>query len=265
MRFKVGDKVIVKSSSKRPTHWNNLMDKWMGKVVTIKELKYCRENPCKINEDNEENGFYGWCWKESDFLPTPKPGDKIKLRTWEDMKKQYGLYKDGDIKSKFRLVQDMKKYCGKIVTVRIVSGESFNIEEDSKWNWGFETIEEVYPKEEKMEFTKDMLKSGEHVVEYRNGDRRLYLNGYFVGPDCGNAISNYCGNLKTFKHRDSEFDVVGIYAADRRSSFDDILNDSTGLIWKRDEEPIEIPSSEAFAKLREIYGKEVKIVEDKDD
>lgn len=31
------------------------------------------------------------------------------------------------------------------------------------------------------EFTKDMLRSGKHVVVFRNRDKYLYLNGYFVG------------------------------------------------------------------------------------
>ena len=262
MKFKVGDKVIVKSFSKRPVHWNpdGKMDEWIGKIVTIRsgyEVSY------SIEEDKTENEGIGWRWKESDFLPIPKPGDKVKLRTCEDMEKQYGLNKDGDIKSEYHVVQDMKEYCGKIVTVHIVSEESFNIEESSKWNWGFEALEKVYSKEEKMEFTKDMLKSGEHVVEYRNGTKRLYLNEYFTGPISGSKVKDYSIDLKS--KQSEAFDIIAIYKAEGKLTFADILDKSNELIWKRDNEPIEISATEAFAQLREIYGKEVKIVEDKDD
>lgn len=265
MRFKVGEKVIVKSFSQRPWHWRDdgIMEKWMGKVVTIREYHSHLEAPYSIEEDKEENHGHGWYWKESDFLPIPKPGDKVKLRTWEDMEKQYGLDKYGDIKSEYHVVQDMKEYCGKIVTVHIVSEESFNIEESSKWNWGFEALEKVYSKEEKMKFTKDMLKSGEHVVEYRNGTKRLYLNGYFVGPLSGIVIESFNDNLKY--DDDAEYDIVAIYEACGSRAFDGILTDSRDLIWKRDNEPIEISATEAFAQLKALYGKEVKIVEDKDD
>ena len=116
-----------------------------------------------------------------------------------------------------------------------------------------------------MEFTKDMLKSGEHVVEYRNGDRRLYLNGRFIGPHMGSQSCSYTKDLRNAGPGGDKLDIKAVYRASDMLSFKAILNKSTEIIWRRDEEPIEIPSSEAFAKLREIYGKEVKIVEDKDD
>lgn len=266
MRFKVGDKVIIKAFSEVPKHWSNEgeMDKWMGKVVTIKSD---RISYYLINEDEKENSGSGWAWQQIDLLPIPKPGDKVKLRTWEDMEKQYGLDRDRDINTPlYSVVRSMKKHCGTIVTVKRIGSECFAITNDvHKYSWGFETIEQVYPKEEKMEFTKDMLKSGEHVVEYRNGDKRLYLNSCFVGFSQGTYSCEFSNDLRNAGPGGDKLDIMAVYRASKRLSFKDILDKSTEIIWKRDEEPIEIPSSEAFAKLREIYGKEVKIVEDKDD
>ena len=266
MRFKVGEKVIVKSFSERPEHWNfyGEMDKWMGKIVTIRKYRKIGKNPYSIEEDKLEYHGDGWHWKESDFLPIPKPGDRVKLRTWEDMERQYGLDGDRDIDTPiYTVVQNMKKYCGTMVTVKTLKSDYFFIENDTCiFGWGFETIEEVYPKEEKMEFTKDMLKSGEHVVKYRNGERRLYLNGILVDWRTWADIECYSRDLKNSMN--SERDIIAVYKADKQGSLDSILSCSDDLIWRRDEEPIEIPSSEAFAKLREIYGKEVKIVEDKE-
>lgn len=269
MRFKVGDKVIVKSFSERPEHWNSSgkMDEWMGKIVTIRTYIEGAINLYLIEEDKEEFRGDGWCWEESDFLPIPKPGDWVKIRTWEDMEEQYDLtIYDGIQCPTHWIIKPMKKYCGTIQVVAKFVGNAFEIEEDTilRFRWGLETIEEVYPKEGKMEFTKDMLKSGEHVVEYRNGDKRLYLNGCFVGPNSGVPLSSYLDDLKN-RHGEDQIDIVAVYKAITGSSFEYILSYSNELIWRRDDEPIEIPATEAFSKLREIYGKEVKIVEDKND
>lgn len=264
MRFKVGDKVIVKSFSERPDHWNisGKMDKWMGKIVTILKYRESDINPYLIEEDKGENLGGRWHWRESDFLPIPKPGDKVKIRTWEDMEKQYGTDVDNDIKApSYRLVEGMKRYCGTTQVVNAVMGNAFEISTNFLpiYSWGFETIEEVYPKEEKMEFTKDMLKNGEHVVEYRNGDKRLYLNSCFVGFSQGTHSCEFTNDLRNAGPGGDKLDIMAVYRASKMLSFKDILDKSTEVIWKRDEEPIEIPSieipsSEAFAKLREIYG-----------
>ena len=262
MRFKVGDKVIVKSFSESPDHWDceGKMEKWMGKIVTIRKYREGLRNPYSIEEDEEEYLGDGWHWSESDFLPIPKPGDRVKLRTWEDMEKQYGehiIHPD--------LPKSVKTILGKIFTVSEVYDFFFRTKEyGSAFGIRFEAIEEVYPKEEKMEFTKDMLKSGEHVVEYRNGDKRLYLNGCFVGPNSGVPLSSYLDDLKN-RYGEDRIDIVAVYKAITGSSFEYILSYSNELVWRRDDEPIEISATEAFAKLKEIYGKEVKIVEDKND
>ena len=46
-----------------------------------------------------------------------KVGDKVKVRTWEDMEKEFGLNQNGYIDCDAAFVTDMKEYCGKIVTI----------------------------------------------------------------------------------------------------------------------------------------------------
>lgn len=67
-KFKVGDKVRVKVYSVRPLswNWNGRMDKWMGKIVTIKRYR-SDENDYIIEEDSE------WYFEESDFDPIEQP------------------------------------------------------------------------------------------------------------------------------------------------------------------------------------------------
>ena len=42
---------------------------------------------------------------------------KIRIREWAEMKRDFGLDEDGDIKCYCGFVKDMKEYCGKIIEI----------------------------------------------------------------------------------------------------------------------------------------------------
>ena len=69
-----------------------------------------------------------------------KVGDKVKVRSWEDMEKQYGLDYDGDINTSFCFVKSMREYCGKILTVKYAYSDHYNMA-DSGWNWTDDMLE----------------------------------------------------------------------------------------------------------------------------
>ena len=46
-----------------------------------------------------------------------KVGDKIKIREWEDMEKEFGLDYNGNIKCECTFVRNMKRYCGKTLEI----------------------------------------------------------------------------------------------------------------------------------------------------
>lgn len=50
-----------------------------------------------------------------------KAGDKVRIRPWEDMEKEFGLDESGDIKCKYTFTLEMKKYCGTEFTLKEVS------------------------------------------------------------------------------------------------------------------------------------------------
>lgn len=66
--LKPGMKVRVKKYGKRPFSWNSdgKMDKYMGKVVTVRAIEGER---VKIKEDKNENGNNGWAWSVENFVP----------------------------------------------------------------------------------------------------------------------------------------------------------------------------------------------------
>lgn len=76
-----GQKVMIREFNTRPSHWNRkgYMDKWMGKVVTIKSFDgdyryYIYEDEgdrlSKINVGSMAEGG-GWIWRETDFMDIP--------------------------------------------------------------------------------------------------------------------------------------------------------------------------------------------------
>lgn len=47
-----------------------------------------------------------------------KVGDKVKIRSWESMAKEFGVDLSGDIKCKNFFTRHMRKYCGKTFTIK---------------------------------------------------------------------------------------------------------------------------------------------------
>lgn len=93
MKYKVGDKVRVRRFDERPGCWNaeGKMDKYMGKIVTIKSIFL----PGTIQIVEDQNEGSGWLWSESDFEPVkfdwdafinPKSRIAVHCKTEEEAK-----------------------------------------------------------------------------------------------------------------------------------------------------------------------------------
>ena len=63
-----------------------------------------------------------------------KVGDKVKVRQWDDMVDEFGL-DDEDIDMKYYFLQEMKDFCGRIVTIKNVVGDIYEIIEDVNNNY----------------------------------------------------------------------------------------------------------------------------------
>ena len=64
MKYKVGDKVRIVSEWGKGC-WQNLngeMDKWLGKVMTVRRVG---ATTYRMVEDTEDNDWGGWVWKEN--------------------------------------------------------------------------------------------------------------------------------------------------------------------------------------------------------
>lgn len=56
----------------------------------------------------------------------PKVGDKLRVREWEDMEREFGLDRDGDIKCTPFFIEEMRKFCGKVVNVNEVAYDPYD-------------------------------------------------------------------------------------------------------------------------------------------
>lgn len=110
-------------------------------------------------------------------------------------------------------------------------------------------------------FTKEDLKDG-MVVEYRDAQKRLVIGNRLLGEDCYLSFESLDDDLLCPIDRD--FDVIKAYKPGKKveSIYDLLERDSLELIWER-KETKEIPVSEDMEILREKFGCEVKLVEDK--
>ncbi len=69
---------------------------------------------------------------------TLNTGDKVKLRSYNSMVNEYELV-DGDIDTKYFVLNRMFKFLGREVTIRYIANDIFTIQEDHGI-WDFEAI-----------------------------------------------------------------------------------------------------------------------------
>lgn len=107
-----------------------------------------------------------------------KVGDKVKIRTWESMEKEFGLDDDGCIKTKDYFVTNMRKFCGQTVTVKEIKDGfyegNFRIEEDSfYYNFPPECVECIVKDNSEKKSVHDLmerLKKEKIAVRTGTGD-----------------------------------------------------------------------------------------------
>ena len=86
-------------------------------------------------------------------------------------------------------------------------------------------------------FTKDMLESGKHVVEHRDGTKCLVINNKLAGLYKGELLSNFTIGL--LHHTDSLHDVVRVYKANDSLGTYGMIHEDNELVWERQELSVE--------------------------
>ena len=124
-----------------------------------------------------------------------KVGDRVRVRDWDDMKKEYGLDRDGDINIRPCFATGMKKFCGKIVTITGADGENYHIEGDNECWFFTDKMFEGYAQKFKVGDKVRVIKVTDHRKCYvgevftirsinPNGERCYNETHYGVNGDC---------------------------------------------------------------------------------
>lgn len=112
-------------------------------------------------------------------VPDFMVGDRVVIKSWEQMKTEYGVDEYGSIKCKCGFLKAMKNLCGKKATITKKDGEKIwltfdDINADNGWSFSTDMIELAYPtvrgndKEKRVETSKVTYTS--NTVEY-NGQK----------------------------------------------------------------------------------------------
>lgn len=90
----------------------------------------------------------------------------------------------------------------------------------------------------KKEFTKADLRNG-MVVEYKDGNKQIYVNGYLLGLNRHHNLKGYSSDL-LWKGEDSTLSIHAVYEIVEQLRLEDILEEGRGLkkIWERKPEVI---------------------------
>ena len=153
----IDDEAIVKS-----------MHKFLGKVYTVKEVKEVKDEVIKLEEDEDYWNWTSYMIAEiveentyEDQLPTLKVGDRVRIKTHEELLASGWVIEDGEYHYKIEeglshieIVMDMQPYLGETCTVETIIDEydnyaEFHIEEDGEWfYWSSYMVAEVITDEE---------------------------------------------------------------------------------------------------------------------
>ena len=147
-----------------------------------------------------------------------KVGDRVVVRDWDDMAKEYGVSKWGDISKDSQFISSMKHLCGRTATVTCVKKgfgyKTVNVDFDDKSGsttcytfnpWMFNPADATTPKKEKPEakfkvgdyvtlregLTADKFYGGIKLLSGTMYDSAYHKRMKVVGVDWQNEIGTY--------------------------------------------------------------------------
>ena len=177
-----------------------------------------------------------------------KVGDRVRIKSWEQMEKEFGKDYFESINCIPRFIEDMKHLCGKTATIDEICNYDIKLKDwsgDSDgpyWFFSMDMIELV----DTSKFTKSDLQEGDIVTD-REGCKSLFHNGALRGRTL--SIYGLTDDLKD-KEGESDNDIVKV---ERPIKLETVFE-------RKEPEVIEMTMTE----LCEHFGCKVKIVKEKE-
>lgn len=117
-----------------------------------------------------------------------KVGDKVRIRQWDDMAKEFGIDKNGDIEASSGFIQEMKPLCGKKAKIGEIYGKRVFLEDfedceelDTDYDYSMDMIEHVEEKKRTSNVVTNVLMDvlGVEVGEEFNVPASMHNPFYF--------------------------------------------------------------------------------------
>lgn len=136
--------------------------------------------------DNGQSKSICSAWESE--VPDFMVGDRVVIKTWKQMKTEYGIDVLGSINCKCKFLKVMRNLCGKKATItdkykEMISLTFDDINADNGWNFSTDMIELAYPtvrgndKEKRVETSKVTYTS--NTVEYNGQEATCQLGDKF--------------------------------------------------------------------------------------
>jgi len=90
-----------------------------GRFATVKSVDES-DDTVLLHEWSDDEDTEDWNYEFYMLEPAFKVGDRVRFRSWDDMKEEYGLDCDGDIPVKYNFTTGMKSLCGNCVTIETI-------------------------------------------------------------------------------------------------------------------------------------------------
>ena len=184
-----------------------------------------------------------------------KAGEKVIIKDWDGMKKEFGLNSNGNINCAGCFTIGMRNLCGKTATIVFIEGKRVWLDFGSKANNFTFSTDMIKPVKEKKDFTKSDLKPG-MILEVRNGSRFMYINGDGISVDGFIALGSYKDDLT---NANPAFDIVKIYEQNVHGSLEHVLKFGH-LIWKREPKVKQLTTEELIDLLKAKFPEYDKII-----
>lgn len=106
-----------------------------------------------------------------------KVNDKVRIRSWEAMKREFGLTGAGEIDLTFVFTFEMKEFCGKSMYVNKVNGTSYLLDKEINVQFTDDMLEGyAFEYGEDIEFSNDKLDwNYRKYLNYVDGISRPYI------------------------------------------------------------------------------------------
>lgn len=166
--FKVGDRVQIKTMEELEKEFPgdsydgvrvgsdsfvSNMSHLCGRFATIKSLS---GDSVLLGEWSDKSGETDWNYTLGMLKKAEIPfkvGDRVEIKSWDEMVKEFGVDSDGDIRNPgFTFVRVMKPFCGKTATITAIAGEHVFLSDWSEslintdWEFSVDMLKKPTPK-----------------------------------------------------------------------------------------------------------------------